>query len=360
MTRTICLLFILLSLPLAAQAAVELARSGDQPQRIEEVYLHEGVPYIDIEEAFDALEIKGDWDSVEHVYRFRTDAGRAEFFPGGNYLVVGQRYIPLKHSPRFIDGRLRVPEDFITVHLADLIAEPIDYRNFDPPSAERPDEEEGLDGLFSFLLRKKEKRVDSPAIGALAIDPGHGGTDPGVIGPEGVKEKDLNLAVAGFLEKLVKMELGVPVYLSRDRDYTVDRKDRFATAARPEVDAFVLLHAQASFDPGRRGVTLVVRSDKRADAPAADKKGSGGSSRRLAEEIRRSLEARGFEVNDIIKAPLLPLGRGNLPTVLVEMGYLSNPEDRLRLQDPEQQQRFARAIFAGVKSFNTKTKESKQ
>ncbi|NIQ94426.1 MAG: N-acetylmuramoyl-L-alanine amidase, partial [Desulfuromonadales bacterium] len=53
---------------------------------------------------------------------------------------------------------------------------------------------------------------------------------------------------------------------------------------------------------------------------------------------KKALEKRGFRVNGIIEAPLLPLGRGNLPTVLVEMGYLSNPEDRQRLQDPEHQQ----------------------
>ncbi|NIQ95550.1 MAG: N-acetylmuramoyl-L-alanine amidase, partial [Desulfuromonadales bacterium] len=262
------------------------------------------------------------------------------------------------NSPRFIDGRLRIPEDFITVHLADLIAEPIYYRNFDPPAVARQEKKEGLDGLFSFLLRKKEKRVGSPVIEALAIDPGHGGTDPGVIGPDGLKEKAVNLAVAGYLEKLVKMELGVPVYLSRDRDYSLSRKERFETAARPEVDAFVILHAQASFDPALRGVTLAVRSDKRAEA-SSGKKSPGGHSRELAEEMKRALEKRGFRVNGIIEAPLLPLGHGNLPTVLVEMGYLSNPEDRLRLQEPEHQERLARALYAAVKSFNKKTKESR-
>lgn len=360
MIRYICLVFIFLSGAVSAQAAVELARAGNTPERIEDVYLVDGVPYLDIEEAFAALDItRRDWDSVEHVYRFYTDAGRAEFYPGGNYLVVGQRYIPLKHSPRFIDGRLRIPEDFITDHLTGLVAGSIYYRNFDPPQASEPDEEGGLDGLFSFLLRKKEKKGGSPVLQALAIDPGHGGTDPGVLGLGGVKEKDVSLAVAEYLEKLAKMELGVPVYLSRDRDYRVAREDRFKTAARPEVDAFVLLHAQASFDPTLRGVTLLVRSPERADTPDGQKT-QDGNSRRLAEEMRRSLESLGFVVNGIIEAPLLPLGRGDLPTVLVEMGYLSNTEDQRLLQDPEQQQRLARALFSGVKKFNTKMKESRQ
>ncbi|HKL48168.1 MAG TPA: N-acetylmuramoyl-L-alanine amidase [Desulfuromonadales bacterium] len=359
MIRYIILFFIFLSSTASALAAIELGRAGDAPQRIEEVYLLDGTHYLDIEEALDALDIKGDWDSVEHVYRFHTAAGQAEFYPGGNYLVVGQRYIPLDRSPRFIDGRLRIPENFITDHLSNLVDDPIYYRNFDPPQVSEPDENGGIDGLFSFLLRKKEKKTESPISRALAIDPGHGGTDPGVLGPADVKEKNLNLAVAEELEKLVKMELGVPVYLTRDRDYRLSRKERFETAARSGVDAFILLHAQASFDPSLSGATLVIRSDAKKNNSATQKT-KGGNSRRLAEEIKGELESRGFVVNGIIEAPLLPLGRGNLPTVLVEMGYLSNPEDLRRLKDPEQQQRLAHALFAGIRKFNTTMKEAEQ
>lgn len=359
MIRYIFLLCIFLSSVASAMAAIELGREGEELQRIEEIYLLDGTHYLDIDEVFDALEIKGEWDSVEHVYEFHTDAGRAHFYPGGDYLVVGQRYIPLDHSPRFIDGRLRIPEEFVTVHLSSLVDDPIHYRNFDPPEVSEPDENGGIDGLFSFLLRKKEKKAENSISRALAIDPGHGGTDPGVLGPSGVKEKNVNLAVAEELEKLVKMELGIPVYLTRDRDYRLSRKKRFETAARPGVDAFILLHAQASFDSALSGVTLVVRSDRKDDTPATQEI-QDGNSRRLAEEIKVALESRGFVVNGIIEAPLLPLGRGNLPTVLVEMGYLSNPEDLRRLQDPGQQQGLAHALFAGIRKFNTTTKEAGQ
>jgi N-acetylmuramoyl-L-alanine amidase len=72
---------------------------------------------------------------------------------------------------------------------------------------------------------------------------------------------------------------------------------------------------------------------------------------RLARHLGRALADRGLDVRGIIRAPLLPLGRGDLPTVLVELGYFSNPEDLALLRDPAGQEKLAEALYAGLRSF---------
>ncbi len=344
------LLAILIAFP--AVASVEIGRGGRPPVTIEDVYLHEGIPYVAIDEILGPLGVRGGWNSVEHVYSFTTPQGKAVFFPGGRYLRIAERFHPIKHPARFIDGRLRVSEDFITVLLPSLLGEPVYYRNLNPPEAYA--EEEGtLDRLFSFLLRKK-KTAGGPALRGIAIDPGHGGQNTGAIGMQGSKEKDVALGVAVRLEKIIKMQLGIPVYLSRNGDYELTPQQRIEPATRPEVDAFLLLHAQASFSGGHRGVTLLIRPVGSFEGEPA---GSGEESRRLAQSLQRALEKEGFLVNAILEAPLLPLGRGDLPTVLVELGYLSNPSDWNLMAGSEGQERLARALFAGLQRFAEKGKE---
>lgn len=352
MKQFFCLLLLLLLVG-PAQAAVELSRGGLPPQRVEDVYVHQGIPYLDIDEVLQLLALRGKWDSVEHRYRFSTPLGRAEFFPGGSYLVVGERFYPLTHPARFIDGRLRVPEDFITSHLPRLLDEPVYYRNLNPPQVVQEQHGGPMDRLFSFLLRKK-KSTGSSGLQAIAVDPGHGGKDPGAMGLGGIKEKDINLAVARHLEKLVKMELGIPVHMSRDGDYELTPRQRLEVATRSQVDAFILLHAQASFDASRRGITLMVRPDRLLESGTAS---AAADSMSLARELSASLKSSGFKVAGILQAPLLPLGQGDLPSVLVELGYLSNPEDRDLLQNEQKQQLLARALFEGLKRFNRKHTE---
>lgn len=346
------LLLLLIAFP--AQAAVELARKGDPPVTIKDVYLRDGTSYLAIGDILSSLHLHGAWDDVNHVYRIKTPRGTAVISPGSHYLRLGERFIPLSHRPRFIDGRLRVPEDFITAHLAALVGQPIFYRNLNPAPKATSSDKTSLDRLFAFLLRK-DKPASAPLLGGVAIDPGHGGQDPGAIGIDGLKEKTVVLAVAKKLEKLLKMRLGIPVYLSRDGDYTLTRKQRWAAAKHPDVDAFILLHAQASFRSSPHGVTLFVRpreESREGGPPVGD-----GESMRLALALKAALLNAGFDVDDVVRAPLLPLGRGNLPTVLVELGYLTNPSDETLLKDPAGDEKMAEALFAGLKNFAQKPKE---
>ncbi len=348
MKTLILSLFLLLLVCLPVQAAVELARDGQPPEKIDEVYLRDGVSFVAIEDVLPPLGLSGSWDAVEHVYRISSPRGTATISPGSRFLKIGERFIPLKEKPRFIDSRLRVSEEFVTRHMPDLVGERIYYRNLDPRATADRRDGNALDRLFSFLLRKK-KATDGPALRGVAIDPGHGGQDPGAIGISGIKEKDVTLAVARRLQRQINMQLGIPIYLSRDDDYGLTTEERFQAATRQEIDALLLLHAQAAPDYKPQGIYLYVRRSE--NLPGESMQADDKDSLRLAENLAAALRDAGLVVRGVSEAPLYPLGQGDLPTVLVEMGYLTNPGDRLLLNEEEGQKKIASALYNGLKSF---------
>jgi len=348
MFRSLTLLLFFLGLAAVAQARVELFLPGNPSATIDEIYLREGVAYLAIDDVLSPLGLSGKWDSVEHTYSIKSATRSGVISPGSHYLRLGDRFLPLSHPPRFIDGRLRVPEDFVTSKLPVLIGEPIYYRNFDPPKVEEEEKQSPLDRLFAFLLRKEQPAGEKMPRG-IAIDPGHGGEDAGSLGPDGIKEKNVALEVARRLEKQLKMRLDIPIYLSRDGDYALTPTQRLEPAARPDTDVLIQLHAQSSFSSLPHGVTLIVRPQEES-AEGALPRGEGESIR-LARYLAAALKKGGLEVDGIVQAPLLPLGRGNLPTVLVELGYLSNTGDRMLLRDPAGQESLAGALFAGLKNY---------
>jgi len=336
----------------AVPAAVEIALEGEPPTLIEEVYHHDGMAYVAIDDLLPALQLSGQWISVDHVYRIDGAFGSALISPGSRFLRQGGQFEPLEQKPRFMDGRLRVSDEFIRKHLLHRATGRVFYRDLNPGSATVAEESSAMDRLFSFLLRKKSP-TNTPQLLAIAVDPGHGGQDPGSIGLNGVKEKDVTLALAQQLQKQVKMELGIPVYVTRDADYALGLEERLRTAAQPDVDVFLLLHAQSSFSLQTRGVFLYVRpGGPEAVAAATDE------SLLLAEALSAALKKAGFVVQGIVAAPLLPMGQGDLPTVLVEAGFLTNPDDRPILDAVDGQQRFASALFKGLKNFGEKRQKA--
>lgn len=354
--RLTFLLTILFTVLLCAPAysAVELAPRGKDPVRLTDVYIYEGIPFVAADDALDAVSLRGHWNSIKHVYRIKTKRGWAEISPGSGFLKLQGNYYPIRNKPRFIDGRLRVPEDFLVNQLPLLIDRPVYYRNLDPRPTQKVAGESTLDRLFSFLLRKKQ-RVAGPKINGVAVDPGHGGLDNGVIAANGLREKDVNLQLARKLSKTLKMRLGVPVYLSRDDDYELTQEQRIAPAAREDVDIWLLLHAQASFNEVPRGVTLLVRPEV---AATDSQQGEQSESLQLAMAMAQSLVGADIPVSGIFPSSLLPLGSGDLPTVQIETGYLTNPEDLARLQNPEQQEILVQALYQGVLNYIQKSEET--
>jgi N-acetylmuramoyl-L-alanine amidase len=352
---TLCL-FLVFALVSAryAEAAVEISLRGHAPTVIQEVYNRGGVAYVALDQALPALNMSGGWNSVEHIYEIKTRQGTAVIFPGCRYLRLRSRFVPLPHPPLFLDGKLRVAEDFFYDQLSSLLGIAVDFRNLDPGFNTAQPAETSLDRLFAFILKKKEVEPGSGLRG-LAIDPGHGGTDPGCVGLDGVKEKDVVLEVARLLSRNVKMRLGIPVFLTRDKDYSLNLEKRLQVANQPQVDALILLHAQAGFTPDVRGITLYIRGENRLETRVPGEHDMG--SRLLADYLADMLKRAGFTVNPIQRADLLPLGQGDLPSVLIEMGYLTNPEDKALLVDGDYQKNLANVIFDAIQEFSESQKE---
>ena len=159
----------------------------------------------------------------------------------------------------------------------------------------------------------------------------------------------MTLAVGQRLEKLLKMHQDAPVVLTRDGDYALDMERRLEIVAEGQADVMISLHAQAFFSAEISGVNLYVQPQTERDVP--DGVVIENSSLKLAEILQKKLKSQGFDVHGIKELPVYPLGRGDLPRVMVEMGSLTNTIDLTMLEDPIRQQDFARAIFEGLQAF---------
>lgn len=338
-----------------ATAAIEISRTDGSPMVIQDVYQRDGVAFVAIDEVLGILGLSGQWDNVAHLYRIETSKGQAIISPGSSYLRVGERAVKVAQRPRFIDGKLRVSEQFLAEQFLPMLDSPLQLKNLNP--AAPPPPESPLDQLFSLLLLQRPKAaVDSQWV--VAIDPGHGGQDAGAIGKDGATEQTVNLAVALQLQKLLKMRRGAPVVMTRDADYAVAPAQRLEAVARGQADVLLALHAQASFSPAAQGIMLFIAPDTAVVEPVETAPGSApvavpavNASRQLAEALHGAFTAAGYRVAPVQERALLPLGHGNLPRVLIEMGYLTNAGDLARLRDLAQQQLLAQVLFNGLEAF---------
>lgn len=212
----------------------------------------------------------------------------------------------------------------------------------------------------------------------LAIDPGHGGSDEGVKGVAGTKEKDLVIAVARRVKATVESRLGIRVLLTRDDDSAVSLDARAAIANNNRADLLISLHANGSFQRATSGASILYAAfDREAEQAARASIGSerlavfGGGFRDIdlvswdLAQIRH-LERSGQlarildgELRDhvplaaepIQRAPLRVLESANMPAVLIEMGYLTNEDQERQMSGGDFQNAVVKAIYDGVLKF---------
>ncbi len=226
-------------------------------------------------------------------------------------------------------------------------------------------------------------RVDRLVI--VAIDPGHGGEDPGAIGPTGLREKDVVLAISLLLRDALNARPGLRVMLTRDGDFFVPLHERVRKARRVQADLFVSIHADAFMRPEARGASVFALSEKGASSSAARWMAArenasdlvGGvnvastrdaqvmramldmsttaqikDSLQLGREVltrvgrvgrlhKRHVEQAGFAV---LKAP-------DIPSILVETAFISNPEEEALLRDAGYRARLVDAIATGIARY---------
>ncbi len=224
-------------------------------------------------------------------------------------------------------------------------------------------------------------RVLGLKIGRIVIDPGHGGHDTGTIGPTGLMEKDLCLDVALRLEKIIQQRLpGAEVLLTRSDDTFIPLEERTEIANRAKADLFISIHANSSRDHAARGVEtyyLNLKGSAEAMEVAARENASSqqgihdlqdlvkritqtekiDESKEFAQDVQGSLSQRIQKVNRTVKnrgirkAPFVVLIGADMPSILTEISFLSNPSDEQLLKKPEHRQRVAEGIYQGVAAY---------
>ncbi|MBP7658929.1 MAG: N-acetylmuramoyl-L-alanine amidase [Burkholderiaceae bacterium] len=221
----------------------------------------------------------------------------------------------------------------------------------------------------------------------VAIDPGHGGEDPGAIGKGGTREKDVVLAIAQRLRARLNQEPNMRAFLTRDADFFVPLAVRVQKARSVQADLFVSIHADAFVRPDARGASVFVLSEGGASSSAArwlaDRENQadliggvnlGRRNREVAEvllqmstasQIRDSSNFARIVLNHlggvgelhkpaVEQAGFAVLKAPDIPSVLVETAFISNPHEEKRLADPDYQNKVARAIHAGIRSYFVK------
>jgi N-acetylmuramoyl-L-alanine amidase len=217
-------------------------------------------------------------------------------------------------------------------------------------------------------------------IGRIVIDPGHGGHDTGTIGADGLYEKDVVLDIGQRLGRLLQARLAADVIYTRKDDTFIPLEERTAIANRDLADLFISIHANSSTDPEARGVEtyyLNFSSSPEALEVAARENATSEKSihelqdlvkkialkekieesREFAADVQSSLysgvAARSAAIHDrgVKKAPFVVLIGANMPSILAEISFLSNPEDEERLRSPEYRQRIAQALYLGIAKY---------
>ncbi len=217
-------------------------------------------------------------------------------------------------------------------------------------------------------------------IGKIVIDAGHGGHDTGTIGPNGLLEKDVVLDVAKRLGRLLEARLGAEVIYTRQDDTFIPLETRTAIANRERADLFISIHANSSRDSDARGVETYylnfTSSPEALEVAARENAVSEKSihelqdlvkkialkdkideSREFAGDVQESLygglalNSAGIRNRGIKKAPFIVLIGANMPSILAEISFVSNPTDERKLETSEHRQRIAESLYRGVSKY---------
>ncbi len=218
----------------------------------------------------------------------------------------------------------------------------------------------------------------------VALDPGHGGEDPGAIGPAGTREKDVVLQVALLLRDRINARAGMRAFLTREGDYFVPLHVRVQKARRVKADLFISIHADAFFTPRPQGASVFVLSERGASSNAArwlaDKENAadniGGINLKVGDStVRQALldMSTTAQINDSLQVGSAMLGElsrvgrlhkprveqagfavlkaPDIPSVLVETAFISNPDEEVKLRDSAYQLQLAEALMRGIERY---------
>jgi N-acetylmuramoyl-L-alanine amidase len=221
----------------------------------------------------------------------------------------------------------------------------------------------------------------------IVVDPGHGGEDPGARGRRGTREKHVTLTIARKLKSLIDVEPNMRALLTRDGDFLIPLEGRVEKARRVKADLFVSIHADAFIKPHVRGSSVFALSEHGATSPAAQRLAMNENNADLIGGVNLSRKDRYLDmtladlrltaqISDSLKLARAVLGElggvnflhkgkveqagfavlkaPNIPSILVETAFISNPDEEQRLNDTAYQEKIAIAILRGIKDYIAK------
>lgn len=248
-----------------------------------------------------------------------------------------------------------------------------------PPSSNAPDETPKAAGPNAgggrSLTRALGLKIDR-----VVLDPGHGGHDHGTTGPTGLAEKDVVLDVALRLGALIEQRMGSQVIYTRTKDNYIGLEERSVLANNNRADLFLSIHANSTQYKNISGAEVYylnfTTSKEATEVAARENAGSGKSvfelreliqkialkerleeSREFATRVQASLASTWSKMDvraqnrGVKKAPFVVLIGASMPSILAEIGFISNPRDEALLKKPDQRQRIAEALFKGVQQY---------
>ena len=350
---------------------------------------------VDLSSLASVFSLRSSLDIMGERLDLVGNAGSCRLQIGSPLVLSGGLFAVLAAPIESMGGRIRVPMDFLTKGLPSLLGRSVAMDRAGETLALGPAgtgsfqgvEPEDLPRYASFIERapyvQDEEKASRPrGLGVVILDPGHGGRSAGAKGSTGTLEKTLVLSVAEKLKTMLEEDLGIKVVLTRTADYFVGLKERTAIANNNRADLFLSIHANAAFRKEVRGYETYYLSFSATDLEASQLaqmenralgveggwdeeplleailwdmaqmeflKESGQLAARLQENLVSSLKGRDRGVR---QAPLAVLMGARMPAALVEVGFITNPTQEIKLNRDSHQERIAQALFDAIADYH--------
>jgi N-acetylmuramoyl-L-alanine amidase len=355
------LLTLVISLSSVLNAGLNVHVKNDKSQHILSTSMVNGVEYADFKNINPLFGSVTKEDRADHRYYFHLYGEQFVFFLDSAYYTYKTETFCMQYPLAQSGSEYLIPLVFLTEHLPLHFPQSVQYR-----------------GTTLQITKAKDKSVLR-----IVLDPGHGGKDPGAVGKKGTREKDLNLNVCLKLKQLLEKELGITVLMTRSDDRFVSLGERTRFANEKKADLFVSVHTNASYSRSTKGLeTYYLSTAKNTDSRAVEALENGVVELYEGAEEKQKYDDLDFILSDLSQAEHLEnsnslaiwvhknmvagtksqdrgvkqanfwvLRGAFMPSILIEMGFISNLEEEAMLNNPSYQERIARAIFEGIKHF---------
>ena len=361
---------------LAEDRTINVLRHGVTTPLVLPEYTSQGVGYAALADI--ARPLGATVEVTDTRATFRLEGKSVELGLNDSQLYLGSKTVSLKHPVLPYEGRALVAmEDVVTVlrngfefgtpeappKTSALAVPDSEMESMESDALESIggvpslEEESDILGLESIELKPKEASEEAskpvertPLIGAggtftLVIDPGHGGDDNGVVGSGGLTEKDLCLAVASALQRILKEEHNISAVLTRETDESLSPDERLQRATAGSATLVVSIHGGASTGTAAQGYRVFAHQP--LESLSIDPKPALGVAESLASTLDSITSQPPRPIREI---PMRLMRQGTMPGVLIELGNLVNPDEEAQLATSAHQELLASALAQGIKN----------